>query len=582
MIGSRFTATVLRDVPVPMRDGRTLRADVWRPQREGRYPVLLQRTPYDRTASTPSIEHAGLDPLRAAEAGYVVVVQDVRGRWGSEGVFSPFVAEVEDGADTVAWCAGLPFADGRVGMYGASYVGATQLLAARGRPPGLEAIAPAVTGSDYYEGWTYQGGALQLFAVYWVLFGLLPSVLAELEEGERREAEATLLALLSDPKGTLTRLPIGELDGLERHAPYLREWLDHDCRDDYWTALAPNEHYGEIAVPGLHIGGWHDIFVAGTIENFVRLRAEAATVEARTGQHLLVGPWSHALYGDVIGAVEYGPTAGFPAPVMTDYQLAWFDERLRGRDGGGRPVVTYFLMGANTWLEADTWPPPGGEERRLHLRSGGRANTAAGDGRLTHDPADEHEEPDTFVYDPADPVPTGGGATLLPGQMVSRWAGSHDQRAVESREDVLVYTGEPLAEPLDVVGPVSATVTLATSAPDTDLTAKLVDVDVDGRAMLVCDGILTLSSRDGQERRSPVVPGTPLTVTVQLGPTAMRFGRGHRLRLELSSSNFPRFARNPNTGGRAVDARAADLVPARQRVFHDAARPSFLSLPTRR
>ena len=576
-----FQATLLRDVRVPMHDGVELRADIWRPARDGRYPVLLQRTPYDRTVTTPSIEHAGLDPVTAAERGYVVVIQDVRGRWASGGTFTPFTNEAQDGADTIRWCAELPFGDGQVGMYGASYVGATQMLAATQRPAALRAIAPAITASEYYEGWTYQGGALQLFAVFWTLFGLLPSTLATLPEHERAEGMERLLGLLADPASMFARLPIGDLDGLEQHAPYLRDWLDHDRRDDYWRSLAPNERYEVIEVPGLHIGGWHDIFVAGTIENAVRLREEAPTESARARQHLLIGPWSHALYGDVVGEVEYGPTAALPAAALTELQLAWFDEHLRGAEPAERPAARYFLMAANTWHDASAWPPAT-EERKLYLHSDGRANTLAGDGRLTPEPCRDGEAADTFVYDPADPAPTRGGATLLPGQMVSRWAGSHDQREVESREDVLVYTSEPLTEPLDVTGAVRATVACATSAPDTDLTAKLVDVHPAGNAMLVCDGILVLSSREGLDRRIPVVPGEPLTVTVELGHTAMRFSPGHRIRLELSSSNFPRFARNPNTGARAADARPGTLAVARQRVFHDSARPSYLSLPVGR
>lgn len=576
-----FEAAVLRDVRVPMRDGVELRADVWRPARAGRYPVLLQRTPYDRTATTPSIEHAGLDPVTAAERGYVVVVQDVRGRWGSGGTFTPFASEADDGHDAIGWCAELPFGDGRVGMYGASYVGATQLLAATRSPEALRAIAPAITSAEYYDGWTYQGGALQLFAVFWTLFGLLPSSLAELPEPQRGDAMERLVALLADPSGTFARLPLGDLDGLEEHAPYLRDWLDHDLRDAYWRSLAPNERYDTIGVPALHIGGWHDIFVTGTVENATRLRNEAATEAARERQHLVVGPWSHALYGDVIGSVEYGPAAALGAAALTELQLAWFDEHLLGRGATERPPVRYFLMGANTWHDASGWPVPA-DERRLYLHSDGEANTLTGDGRLSDEPCREGEEPDTFLYDPADPVPTRGGATLLPGQMVSRWAGSHDQREVEQRGDVLVYTGEELAADLDVVGHVTATVTVATSAADTDVTAKLVDVHPDGRAMLVCDGILVLSAREGLDRRVPVPSETPLSLTVQLGPTAMRFAAGHRVRLELSSSNFPRFARNPNTGGRAADATPASLTVARQRVFHDAARPSYLSLPIRR
>ena len=576
---SQLRVLVERHVPVPMRDGTVLTADVWRPDDDRRHPTLLQRSPYSKSPGRISIVDAGLDPLRAVEAGYAVVLQDVRGRFASAGMFDPFRQEGADGVDTIAWASAQPWSDGAVGMYGGSYFGATQLLAAVEAPRPLRAITPAVTASEYYEGWTYQGGAFQLgFVLFWALSALAPAEILRRPAEERPGFEALLAEALADPWATYQRLPLADLGGIEELIPYYGEWLAHDRRDDYWTQTAPNERYGAVAAPALHLGGWYDIFAAGTIENFARLQAEAATEEARHGQRLFMGPWSHASYGDVIGGVEFGPAASWDAFDTTAWHLAWFDEQLRGVAGDSAPV-RLFLMGANTWLEEPSWPPPGVALEHWHLRSRGTA--AAGEGVLSRAaPADE--EPDTFVYDPADPVPTHGGATILPGFLVGMRTGPLDQRAIEERPDVLVYTSEPLPADVDVIGNVEAVLHVSTSGADTDFTAKLVDVAADGSARIVCDGIRALRHRDSLERTSTVRPGEVYGLPVSLGPTATRFRRGHRIRLEVSSSNFPRFARNPNNGVAPTEATRADLTPARQVVHHDAARPSRLVLPVRR
>ena len=577
------TVVVERDVQVPMRDGTTLRADVWRSARAEPAPTLLQRSPYGKNPGEISIVHAGLDPLQAVEAGYNVVLQDTRGRFASDGEFVPFAHEPEDGEDTLAWLAGQPFSNGRTGMYGGSYFGATQLLAAARRPAGLEAIAPVVTASDYYEGWTYQGGAFQLgFVQHWTLLGLAPMAVERLSAAEQPHYQAILDELLADPWQLYRRLPLSDLDGLEDVLPFYRDWLEHDTRDEWWRSTAPNERYGEIEVPALHIGGWYDLFVAGTVENFGRLRREAGSERARAGQRLVVGPWSHGNYGDTVGALQFGIGSVMGGGDMTGVHLAWFDRHLRDVPADEGPAVQLFLMGANRWLEEDDWPVPGAAEERWYLHSGGRANTGGGDGTLTRETARGDEPADGFVCDPRDPVPTHGGATFVPGYPVGFCTGPHDQREVERRPDVLVYTSEPLDADLDVIGPVEATLHVSTSAPDTDFTAKLVDVHPDGHAYCICDGILALRHRDGLERAEHGRPGEVYELRIALGPTANRFFAGHRLRLEVSSSNFPRFARNPNDGTRPTRARESNLTTARQQVFHDRARPSHLSLPVRR
>lgn len=579
VIDARTSARLYRDVAVPMRDGTVLRADVWAPDAGGRrVPVLLERLPYDKSISLLTTVEAGLEPARALDAGYAVVVQDTRGRFASEGGFDPYVHEAFDGVDTIAWCAGLPFSDGRVGMFGASYFGATQLLAAAAAPPALRAIAPTVTGSDFYEGWTYYGGSFQLgFVLCWSLLTLAPNIISRLPEGRRRsEYESLLAEAAGDLDATYRRLPLTDLGGLEAVMPFYLDWLRHDTRDDYWRERSVPERYPSIRTPALHFGGWYDVFVSGTIENYRALRRCAGTEEARLGQRLVVGPWAHGNFGDTIGDLQFGPGAAKAALDSTELQLAFFDRHLRGSSVDGAEVWV-FLMGAGTWLQESEWPPAGCRPETWFLHSGGRANSLRGDGALSRTRGAADESPDEYLYNPACPVPTAGGATFLPGAAVSFNAGPKDQREVEGRDDVLVYTSAPLVHDVDVIGPVRAALHVESSAPDTDFTAKLVDVHPDGRAYLVCDGIVSLRhARPGGARPGPVD-----AIHVDLGPTAMRFKRDHRIRLEVSSSNFPRFARNPNSGGRAADACADDFQTARQRLFHDAARPSSLELVVR-
>jgi putative CocE/NonD family hydrolase len=562
--GSAPDIVVERDVAVPMRDGTVLRADVWRPAAAQGCPVLLQRTPYSKADLSVSVVQAGLDPVRAVEAGYAVVIQDCRGRFGSGGAFRPFVDEGADGEDTIAWCAALPFSSGLVGMYGQSYFGATQLLAAARRPPALRAIAPALTGADYAEGWTFRDGALELgFVLYWTLSGLAPDAIARQPEHRQAALRAALLRRLNDPMAAYERLPVDPLDDLVEAVGFYRDWLHRAPGDPAWRALAPNARYGDVAVPALHIGGWFDPFLAGTLENF-------AGLQDRGEQRLVVGPWAHACLGDTVGDVDFGPTAAQAAVDWTALHLGWFDRHLRGVDTGRQPPVRYFMMGAREWMDGESWPPTDTVERRWHLHSGGAANTRHGDGQLSEEPCGPDEHADRFVYDPRDPVPTTGGAAFLPGIFVAAHAGPRDHRAVEERADVLVYSSAPLERALDVAGDVRVALSFTSDAVATDICARLVDVAPDGRAIGLCDGI-----------RADVAPDQERPITVRLGATATRFRAGHRIRLEVTSSNFPRFARSPSTGVPRLRAGPGELVPARQRVHHDARRPSFLALPIR-
>jgi predicted acyl esterase len=501
------TTIVERDVAIPLRDGTVLRADVWRSAADDARPVLLQRTPYGKGDSFVAIHHAGLEPLRAIDAGFTVVICDVRGRNASDGAFTPFVHEAADGADVIAWIAAQPFCDGRVCTYGASYPGAAQLLAATQTPPALRAIAPSEAPSTFHDNWTYRGGVLQQ--------GFVDLWLTELAE------------------------PV----------PAHEEWLAHPDDDAYWRATAVRERYAAIDVPALHIGGWHDIFLRGTLENHAGLSATG-----RAPQRLLIGPWSHANPTAWVGERDYGPEASQMALDLTRRHLDFFAAALTDRLDEVPPVEV-FVMGSNRWRTEDQWPPARSRTQRLHLRE---------DATLTRTAPHADEEPDRFPYDPADPVPTVGGSTHLPGGIANANAGSREQSAVEARADVLVYTSAPLTDHLELLGPITASLWAATSAPETDWTVRLTQVDPDGRSLTVTDGILRSRYRMGLDRPTSTAPGEPARYEIDLGATATLVPAGSRLRVQVSSSDFPRYARHP--------------LAAHQTVFHDPRRPSFLDL----
>lgn len=573
--------TIEKNVPVRMRDSTRLFADVYRPAVPGRFPVLLNRLPYDKE-SGPMVSNS-LDVLRAVQCGYAVVAQDTRGRYASEGTFNPFFDEARDGADTVEWAAAQPWSSGAIGMFGASYFGATQWLAATQSPSALRAIAPFITTDQYYESWAYQGGAFQLgFNLHWALVSLaLGEVTRQMGDGKATARDfASVVAALDSNDSLYRRLPLRGVAEIREVAPYYLDWLDHPTYDGYWRATAPCESYPSIKVPALNMGGWYDLFLKGTLANYTGMKQHGGTAEARRGQHLVIGPWAHGATTGWFPEGSFGWRGGTDGYDLTAHQLRWFDWLLKGEDNGvarDKPVQL-FVMGVNQWRGAEDWPLPGTEYVDYFLHSGGRANTAAGDGVLSTEAPSEEPE-DAYVYDPRDPVPTTGGATFLPGLFVGANAGPRDQRVPESRPDVLCYTTGPLAAPLEVIGPVRLVLHVCSSAPDTDFTAKLVEVWPDGRAVNLADGILRARYRTSLSEPCLLEPGKIYEVTVDLVATANVFAAGHRIRLEVSSSNFPRFDRNTNTGGVMADQTEADLRQAVNRVFHDRRHPSRLVLP---
>lgn len=552
-----------KDVPVPMRDGVTLYADVYRPGVGGQYPVLLQRTAYGKARSWNM-----LDPLRAVGQGYVVVIQDGRGRYASKGEFTPFHDEIDDGYDTVEWCAAQPWSSGRVGMYGMSYVGATQWLAAIAAPPHLTAIFPAMTAADYHDGWIYQGGALYLsFTAAWAAqFLAIPHLeRMGLSPEECRREEARVMGMIERLRRTLAHLPLSDLPMLSRPglAPYWRDWLDHPHRDGYWERISIAAHHDQVTVPSFNLGGWYDLFAAGPLRNFTGMRERGATAAARTGSKMLIGPWTHNSPSITqVGEVNFGFGATLNAE---DLQLRWFDTWLRDADNGIREQapVRIYVMGQG-WRDEQEWPLARTTYVPFYLHSAGRAHGLDGDGRLSRDlPATE--PPDVFLSNPVSPVPTIGAAGIA------------DQRPVERRTDVLVYTSAPLTRALEVTGPVRVVLYASSSAVDTDFTAKLVDVAPNGYARNLCDGILRARFRNSYAELELLEPGRPYELTIDLLHTSNLFAPGHQIRLEIAGANFPRFDRNPNTG--EPSGTATDLRPALQTVFHDADHPTHVLLP---
>jgi putative CocE/NonD family hydrolase len=542
---------VEREVPARMRDGVVLRADVYRPDTDVPVPAVVNRTPYDRSFAL--VPPAAIDPEVATEAGLALVCQDVRGQYGSEGEFYTFATEAADTYDTVEWAAAQPWCCGAVGMSGRSYAGAVQWLGATARPPHLRALFPVVTGSDYYHGWIYQGGAFQLgFNLFWT-------------------------RLMNDPKGA-TRL-----EELYRHLPlrtvpvvqdssrarYYFDWLAHPTDDAYWRALSINRRYEQIDVPAFVVGGWFDIFLGGTLENFTGLRERGGSEAARTATRLLVGPWAH---GSTYGPYPdhsfdlFGPQA---AVDLADLQVRFFRRHLLGEDAEDGAPVRIFVMGENRWRDEREWPLARARGQRWHLRAGGELSP--------EDPGDE--APDEFVHDPTDPAPTIGGPTSLPALFMRTNSGPLDQKRVEGRSDVLVYTSAPLERPLEVTGPMSAVLHAATGARDADWVVKLCDVDPEGMSRILAEGVLRARFREGFEREQPLEPGRPYRYAIDLVATSNVFLPGHRIRVVVAGSSFPRFDRNPGTGKPLGTDRPEDLTAARQTVFHDAARPSHVVLP---
>lgn len=530
---------------VAMRDGVRLCTNVFRPSASGRFPAVLHRTPYRKvSALTPGLR-AFLDH------GYAVVTQDVRGRYDSEGAFQQVTQETADGADTLSWIALQPWSDGRVAMFGGSYVAIAQWRAALSGHPALKAIAPAVSGGDeYFDRYYSRGGAFRLaHRLRWIAENFKPP----------RKS-------VVDFQRMITFLPLANADRLAagRTLDFYQAAMAHPAYDGYWRALSTRLRAGNVQAAAFIEAGWYDSYAQSDLEMWSALRARGRPAR------LVIGPWGHNLSPEMPGAA-FGPAATLP---LRGLEIEWFDAWLKHDAPPPSSAVHYFLMGAGQWRESPVWPPAALKPLALYLDARRGANSLHGDGRLL--PAEpDSGGADRYVYDPRKAVPTLGGANCC-NPKIFPW-GPLDQRPVEGRHDVLVYSSAPLRSPLEITGEVRAILYVASSAPDTDFTAKLVDVDPSGAARILCDGLIRLRYREGVERPAPYRPGRVERIEVDLGPTAFLFSTGHRLRLEVSSSNFPRFDRNLNTG--RILATETQLRQARQHVFHGPPYSSHLVLP---
>jgi hypothetical protein len=562
------TVTIEHGVAVKMRDGTVLRADIYRPNTDGKFPVILKRTPYDKHN-----DDSVVFGLKGVARGYVVINQDVRGRYTSDGEWYPFLHESEDGYDTVEWAAALPYSDGRVGMYGGSYVGATQMLAAIAHPPHLAGICPVVTASNYHDGWTYQGGAFeQWFNESWTS-GLAQDTL-------NRMVSRRTNALNGIDKEPLTEYPLFPLpqnssnrELMRGLAPYFLDWLAHPDYDDYWKRWTIEDHFADIRVPALTIAAWYDIFLGGSLRNYIGLKEHAGNTAARDGQRLVVTIGGHAGAGQKVGDVDFGPEAPFDEDEIT---FQWYDHLFKNisNEFAGARRVKLFVLGANQWRDEDDWPLARAKDTKYFLSSDGRANSVKGDGTLEKTAAHAGGS-DEFNYDPANPVPTVGGPLCCDGTHLE--PGPRDQSSVEARPDVLVYSTAPLANDLEVTGPVRLELFAKSSGIDTDFTAKLVDVGPDGFAQNLTEGIIRARYRNSQEKPEPLRQGQSYKLDIDLWATSNVFRKGHKIRLEISSSNFPRFDRNMNIG--EGPAHAQKPVSVTNTVLHDAGHPSALILP---
>jgi uncharacterized protein len=549
--------TLERGVTCRMSDGVALMSDHYYAAGEDTRPTLLMRQPYGRDiASTVVYAH----PIWFARHGYNVVIQDVRGRGGSEGAFYPFRHEGRDGAETIAWLRTRSECNGRIGMYGFSYQGMTQLLAAAEQPEGLECIAPAMTACDLFRGWFYHNGALRLASS-------LGWGLQMLKEDARRlglrEAGAKLEAAWSNLRAQAVVMPYADHPAItDPELPsYVRDWFEHDVAGEYWSAMDVSGRAEQIVAPALHVSGWYDTYLEGSVRGFELLRRSAGTERAREGQYLVAGPWVHIPWGDRVGEAALGETALLDTDALL---LRWFDHWLK--DAGSfesEPRVRHFALGLNRWFEADACA--GGAERTFYLGSDGRAESRKGDGKLSTVKSDG-ESPDVFVYDPEVPVMAPGGPLAL--------SGMFDQSALELGNNLLVYTSEALTEAMHVFGAPRVVVYAATSASRADLAAKLVRV-TDARAEFVCIGIARSSYLFGDEYARERMHRWEFA----LEATSCVFAAGERVRLEIAGGAFPLYDRNPSNETKPSLMSQWNWERSTHMVFHDTELASALHLP---
>jgi putative CocE/NonD family hydrolase len=545
---------LVHDLRVPMRDGVELALDLIRPDVPGPLPVVLVRTPYDKTAHRLDFA-ARYEEF--ARRGYVVAVNDCRGRYNSDGEFFPYMNEHDDGYDVIEWIAAQEWCDGNVGMIGGSYDGQVQWQAASRTPPHLKAIVPIVSPpSTLWRNEPVFNGVFMLSFAEWMTFM------------GRRTAQTPAATLLTEPQDYLTALPVSELPAAAGvTSSWWHEFTAHPTYDEFWARGGYGD-YEQIDVPALNITGWWDLNFPGAPENFTAMRARGATADARRGQRLVIGPWPHGVNRSrTLSGVDFGPDAVID---LDTYVLRFFDRWLRGVRNGvdDEPPVHVFIVGADEWRSFDTFPVPGTEYRPFYLHSGGSANTLLGDGALSEQEPLADEPDDSYLFDPTD-------------VFTQNWSvveGPVDDRVASTRPDVLCYTSEPLTAPLDVAGWVTAVLWASSSARDTDWHVRLVDVHPDGTARFLCRGALRARFRDSWAEPELLEPGRPTRFEFTMDATGVRFLPGHRIRVEVTSSWYTQYDLNMNTG---AENPFTDDSPttAVQHVLHRPGAASHVLLP---
>jgi len=542
-------------ITIPMRDGVKLAADLYRDEALTKAPVILTRTPYDRTKQKGTGE-------KWAKAGYIFIAQDCRGKFGSEGTFAPYNNEGQDGFDTIEWITRQSWCSGRVGMMGGSYVGAVQWQAAVEHPPGLVAIAPQATWSSFYRN-LYLGGSVRLALIAGWIAGNSPK-----PDGAKP----------NDFNEAFLRLPLSEVDiAIGWDMPWLDGFLTHPEPAGFWTRLDLTSRLPDLQLPALHVVGYHDFFSRESVDNFMVMQKQASDAKTRQQQRLILGPWDHGSVGKTkVAEVEFGPEA---AVDLFAIQLDWFDRHLK-QDAAAQskpfPPVRYFSMGDNVWHDAETWPPEGFKATSFYLHSAGKANTRQGNGHLTREAPTTDQPADTFRADPANPTPSCPVTAERP-LKAAVW-GPVDQSATEDRDDMLVYTSEPMAVPLTFAGNAEAKLQVSTDTPDADWAVKLIDVHPDGFAQNIARGILRGRYRNSLLKPELMQPGQVYEITVDLGPVAATIAKGHQLRVDISGADFPLYDRNPNT---AEGIRSSQTAIATEQVHHKPGALSRIVLPVK-
>jgi len=526
------------NVKVPMRDGVCLSAEIYRPDAPGRFPVLMLLRYFPEGKP-----EADFFPQR----GYVVALVSCRGRLGSEGAWVPYRNDPQDGYDAQQWLGQQPWSNGKIGTFGISYNSFTQVMPAPLGSPYLKCLFP-VEGQQSNFGHLYNDGVMQLNVIF--EFGL------HVTQGSQSQK------LLRHDDPYFRRLPL--ISAIEDfpNVQHVRDWFKHCKYDEYWKSYGIKEKYNRIKVPAYFMTGWYDNLCHEGWRNFRGFREQGGSKECREGTKIMVGPWAHG--------GSYAAKAD-----LLERQLRWYDYWLKGVNNGiaDEPPIRIYVMGADRWRDENEWPLARTKFTKFYFSSEGKANSLHGNGKLTTAPPPRASKPDEFVYDPENPVPTLGGQVST----LHEIRGPKDRRAVQERSDVLVYTSAPLAEDLEVTGPVSVKLYAASSAPNTDFTATLSDVHPDGQAIHICEGIRGVTFRKSLEHPTLIKPGHIYAYTIDLWETSMVFKTGHRLRVDISSSNFPRYARNQNTT--LPFGTSADMHKATQTIYHDARHPAHILLP---